>query len=104
MRGKDGASFGQKWIPLVREWGIAERRFAPRGMSACHFNCQAEVFGSVQDFGKESIGAEPIITSRQQLRSQTLGLNQQQRTSVLAGDGQSRFKIRPGFRHTLTLK
>jgi hypothetical protein len=59
--GQDRTSFGQKWITLlVRGRRIAECRFAPRGLSACGFNRQAEIFGSMQDFGKKSFSAEPI--------------------------------------------
>ncbi len=97
MRGKDRAGFGQESITLVEGRGTAKCRFAPRGLSAGGFNRQAEVIGSLPDFGKKSIGAKPITSGRQQLRSQAFGLYQQQHTPVLAGYRQRRFKTRPGL-------
>ena len=89
MRSKDRTGLGQKRITLIGGGGIAERCFAPRGLSTCGFKRQIEVFGSTQDFGKKSIGAGPFTLGRQQLCSQAFGLYQQQCAPVVTRDGQS---------------
>ncbi len=97
MRSEDRARFGQERITPIGCGRIAERGFTPGRLRAGRFNCQAEVFGSLDDFGKQNISAVPIALDGQPLCVRPLRLHQQQRAPMFASNGQGGFKMRPGF-------